>query len=50
MVAAVLIMLIGSGLSEDIRLRNWLGRITSCLESNDLIESQPVTWLWWEAT
>ena len=46
MVAAALIMLGGSGLSGDIRLIIWLGRIASCLESNDLIESHPIIWLW----
>ena len=44
MEAALLIMLIGSGLSEDIRLRIWSCRICSRLEHDELIVSRSALW------
>ena len=38
-VAALLIMLIGSAFSEEIRFRIYPCRIVKCLESEELIES-----------
>ena len=43
-VAALLIMLIGSAFSEDIRSRTWSCRIVSWLEWEELIESQSALW------
>ena len=39
-VAALLLILVGSVLSEDIRFRICSCRIVRCLESEELIESQ----------
>ena len=43
-VAALLIILIGSAFSEDVRSRIWSCRIVSWLEREELIESQSVLW------
>ena len=43
-VAALLLILVGSVLSEDIRFRICSCRIVRCLESEELIESQLALW------
>ena len=43
-VAALLIMLIGSAFLEETRLRICSWRIVKCLESEELIESQSALW------
>ena len=44
MMATLLMMPIGSGLSAKIRLRIWSCRIANCLERVELIESQSALW------